>query len=450
MSVARLLHAYFLGSAVTRWFTRAGVVLLAIAVFVVIGADPSLHVLAFAMLGITSLFLGTALMPITLGRLSQSRTAHLLPGVRIKLLVSALLTILVVALPVGVLTPLVYITGNDGKFGDLTLYPELREFMLDLAWTAYTSAILIAFWMYLLAWCVTNERNLVGMAKGLVVLLILLFAPAREFQNLSSNYVWNLQQIAVLFTAFTVLFLSWPRLSNYFAAWRRPRPAAGTGETTSAGSKDIAGKEVDLIFGNANPWLFVAALAVPIFAASRVGRSYPAVWLLYLTIASTVAGALSGQSAERSRALWLRTDWTRAELFSVAENSAWRHNGLILGALVMFMLIGGIASDMPRFVLLAGIPIVVLGTVLSTYLGLMVTQGVRFPEVLLGVGVMLALMSLSLMVDSQSRKPMAIATLLLALTGLAVFLRNKAWERWSRMDWTECRRERTSTSRSRA
>jgi hypothetical protein len=189
---------------------------------------------------------------------------------------------------------------------------------------------------------------------------------------------------------------------------------------------------------------------VPIFAASRVGRSYPAVWLLYLTIASTVAGALSGQSAERSRALWLRTDWTRAELFSVAENSAWRHNGLILGALVMFMLIGGIASDMPRFVLLAGIPIVVLGTVLSTYLGLMVTQGVRFPEVLLGVGVMLALMSLSLMVDSQSRKPMAIATLLLALTGLAVFLRNKAWERWSRMDWTECRRERTSTSRSRA
>jgi hypothetical protein len=442
-SIARLMHVYFLGSSVTRWFTRAGVVLIALSVFVVLGTEQTVHMLSFLLLGVTSVFLGTALMPVTLSRLAQSRSAHLLPGLRVKLLVSALITILLVALPVAILAPLVYIAGNAGSVDDLSRYPQLREFTVNLAWTTYTSAILLAFWMYVLIWCVTNERNLVGMAKGLVVLLILLFAPAREFSDLTASFAWNLKQIAVIFTVFTVLFLTWPRLSSHFAT-RRPQMIS-TG--TAAAGRSVAGKEVDLILGNANPWLFVAALAVPIVLASRAGRGYPQVWLLYLTIASTVAGALSGQAGERSRMLWLRTDWSRSELFDVIEKSAWRHNGLILGALVLFMLIGGVASDMPRFVLLAGIPIVVLGTVLSTYLGLMVTQGVRFPEVLLGVGVMLALMTLSLMVGGEGNKPLAITVLILILAGLAAYLRHTARGRWSRIDWSECRRDRTSTAR---
>ncbi len=89
------------------------------------------------------------------------------------------------------------------------------------------------------------------------------------------------------------------------------------------------------MLGTANPWMLIAALLVPLIIATRFVHSFTQVWLFFLTIFSTVAGAIAGQAAGRSRALWLRGNWTRAALFAQVERSFWRHNSLVLGSLIL-------------------------------------------------------------------------------------------------------------------
>ena len=90
------------------------------------------------------------------------------------------------------------------------------------------------------------------------------------------------------------------------------------------------------MMGTSNPWQLVAALILPLVLATRFVREVPEVWLFFLTILSVVAGAYSGQAAARSRALWLRGQWSRTLLFTAVERSVWRHNGIVLGMLVLF------------------------------------------------------------------------------------------------------------------
>lgn len=439
-SVLRLIQVYFTGSAFTRWFTLAGLMLIAVSIYVVVAVEQTEHMLAFAFIGLVAFFLGSALMPITVSRLSQSHGLVIMPGVRVKLLISIYLTVLLVALPAGLLTPLAYVAGMSADISLLRTDPHLRAYTFNLALLTYTSACTTAAWLYVFMWLVTSERSFAGVAKGMIVAVALTYLPSRDFHNLGETITWNLRVIATTAMVFGAGFLLWPR----WKSWRAGKPVSRTGLPAI---RDVTGREIDLVLGNANPWLYIAALTVPILLTSRLSQVNVAIWLLYLTVASIIAGATAGQSAERSHALWLRGDWSRRTLFDAVETSTWRHNGLVLTALIVFLLLVGGLMKIDLATMATTLPLLILGTTLSTYLGLMLTRGVRVPEAILGAVAMLTLMHAALNLAGHRPDYSLISALIATLGGLCAVLRLIARRRWERIDWLLCRPDRNAEAR---
>jgi hypothetical protein len=114
--------------------------------------------------------------------------------------------------------------------------------------------------------------------------------------------------------------------------------------------------------------------------------------------------------------------------------------------LVVILLGIGSYAGLSATMLAVGLPLLILGTVLSTYVGLMITRGLRWPEVLLGIGVMMSLMAIAVIAREREDLVMVVA-LLAGLAVLAVALRFIARRRWTRIDWMLCRPDRSLTAR---
>jgi hypothetical protein len=442
-AVLRLVWSYFTCTPVIRAFTFGGVAMMLAPFVALMTRGQSGELLWAATLGYLAFFLGSSLMPLMFGRLAQSHAARVLPHGRLKLLISAFLTVAIVALPLALITPLAYVAGVSTDASMLLTDVRLRDYTLQLAQMMYTQVLLFAGWLYLAMWFVTSQRNIGGMVKGLIVVLIMLYAPARQVQELSVSVRENLQQIAVIWGVFALGFLMLPRWKQLAARLRLSRFAL-----LNRIRRQVSGREIDLVLGTANPWLLIAAQVLPILIASRIGDYSPAVWLFYLTIFSTVAGAIAGQAAERSRALWLRGNWSRSVLFSEVERSFWRHNSFVLGALIALMVAIGSFASLPVRLLAVGVPLLALGTILSTYLGLMLTRGLRWGEAVLGVGVMLALMAVAVLAASRDGGIVTVLAIEGVLAVLAIALRSIALRRWTQIDWMLCRPDRALTLRS--
>jgi hypothetical protein len=436
-AVARLMLTYFTGTPGSKWLTISGLLLLMASLYVVLYLPQTEHMLAFAWPGVVTFFLGSHLMPLTFGRLAQGRSASTLPGARVKLLASAILSVLLVALPVGLLTPLAYVAGMSTDVGQLRENPHLLGYTLWLAVYTYTSACIAAAWLYVLIWFVTRERGVAGFAKAMVVLLVLLLISG-DPEQAEGPQIWsNLLQLGAFALVFSAGFLCWPRLKRWQAG-RRRRPDKHAGFS----AREFAGREVDLMLGNTRPWILIGSLLLlPMAATLLMGVGGPAFWLLYLSVASIIAGGGTERAPGRSRALWLRGDWSRTALFDAVEKSAWRHNGLVMFALLLLLLGLGSYTDMPAVQLASGVPLIVLGTTLSTYLGLALTRGVRVPEAFAGVLVMLAMMIIAFIAIDDGLPRWVVAASLSVLAAAALLLRSVARRRWSRIDWSQCRRE---------
>jgi len=442
-AVARLVWTYFTGTPVLRACTFTGLALIALDLYFVLTQPASGEKLWLAFLGLIILFVGSSLMPVTFGRLARSHSVGVLPGGRLKLLASAFIAILLVALPVGILSQGVVISGARGSLPELMKDPRMRDFILGVAAVTFTSAVLFASWMYLAMWFLTSQRNMAGLFKGLLVIMLVIFAPARELQDFTVSLTWNLQQIAVLWFVFGAGFLLWPR----FKAVRARRAHERFAGLARVFTGRMAGREFDVLLGTANPWLLVAALALPLLLMARLVGDVPSAWVFFLTIFSVVTGAYSGQAAERSRALWLRGDWSRAELFVAVERSIWRHNAHVLGALVLAIVGIGLYAGFPTVLLAAGFSVVVLGAVLSTYLGLMITRGLRWLEIVAGVVVMISLMGLGMVLGFEKVGLTTVFALEACMIALAMAFRYIARRRWTQLDWMVCRPDRTLTAR---
>ena len=442
-TVLRLVYTYFMGTPVTRGLTLSGVALCLLALLAVTYLPQTAHVLAFAFSSQLAFFLGSASMPLMFGRMARGRGVGLLPHGRLKLLASAFLTVVIVALPAGLLAPVVYAAGNSFKLSDALKYPRAMDFLLDMAILIYTSLTLLAGWLYLAMWFLGSQRNASGLWRSLVIVVLLIFVPVREIQELSGKIEWNLVQLALTWMVFGAAFMAWPRIKAAMAqrgGWNRStRKVVAT--------RDTWGREVALILGTHNPWLLVGSLALPLLMATRVGLQTPEIWLFFLTIFSVVTGAFAGQAAARSRALWLRRGWSRAELFAEVERSFWRHNGIVSGLLLAFMVAIGSFTHLPGELLAGGLPLLVLGTALSTYLGFMITRGLRWIEIALASGVMLTLMAVSLLLTQELVKLELVFAIEAVLLALVFLLRTVARRRWSRIDWIECRPPRTLVAR---
>lgn len=444
-AVLRLVWLYFTGTRAARWLSAGGILMCLGSVYVVTALPQSEFMLAFALAGQLSFFLGSAFMPLMFGRLAGAQSAALFPRGRIKLLASAMVTVAIVALPAGLLTPLAYVAGVSGDVSDLSRNPQLFDHTLDLALTTYTSACILAGWLYVAMWFVTRQRDLMGAAKGSLVIVILLIMPAQEIRELSATTLWNLQQLAVVWAVFSAGFLAWPRLRHRFIASRAARLEPGK---ESIASSRISGREVDLMLGTSRPWILAAAFLVPVSFASRASHIDPTLWLFFLTVSSISVAAISGQAAERSRALWLRAPSSRSELFARVERSLWRHNAPIIAAAVLLFLVLGYTDYSAPFMAI-GVTLLVLAALSSSYLGLMMTRDLGWLEIVLGTSLMLTLMWVALLAGVLDGDFVTVTVLELVIAGATFTFRVVAKHRWSRLDWSQCRPVRLQQVRGR-
>ncbi len=458
-AIGRLLLTYAFGTPLLRIFSAVGVAILLASVVMLDFLGQSNLLLSIPFLGVCGLFLGNALMPLLFGRMARSHLIRVLPWGRVKLLISAFITVAIVALPIPLLMLWVMVHAMDyysqTPYGDAAPHvvlsaaaiAKIRASYLENFWLTFFQSFLTTGWLYLALWFITSGRSIAGYMKALLVILLLIYGPMREVTQLSATVKGGLIELVAVWFVFAAGFLLWPRWKALSAGWRlNPHE-----RFSSLIRRQVSGREIDLMLGTANPWLLIGAQVVPIVFASTIGFYSAAVWLFYLTIFSTVAGGIACQAAEKSRVLWLRGNWSRAELFSQVERSFWRHNSFVLGALILLMVGIGTYAALPVSLLAIGLPLLVLSTILSTYLGLMVTRGLRLAEGALAVVVMLALMAVAVIAarsDGEARDLFIVIGIEVVLAIGAIVLRSAARARWEKIDWMLCRPERAWRARA--
>ncbi|HEX6638879.1 MAG TPA: hypothetical protein VF033_14565, partial [Steroidobacteraceae bacterium] len=201
-AVGRLLLTYFAGSGAAKWLTISGLVLMLASVYVAVYLPRSEQMLALAMPGLIVFFLGTAPMPLIVGRLAAGHMGCVLPGLRIKLLASAVITVLLVALPVGLLTPLAFVAGMSADVARLRADPVLFEYTLGLAIFTYSAACVAFTWIYIIIWFIGSERGFAGFAKVLAITLLLSALPFSARGHMDHMLLANVLQLALLLVIF--------------------------------------------------------------------------------------------------------------------------------------------------------------------------------------------------------------------------------------------------------
>jgi hypothetical protein len=440
-AIARLIWMYFTSSPQSRWLSgigTAGLVAMGIAIIVTPHALDGLGMLA-VVISWGLLFLGTTFMPLILGNLIQSHQAALLPGGRRAIYWSALITVLILSFPIPFLS-----------VAALTrMYPtpphvSTINFVLGL-WTYFGPSFFMTSWLYIALAFIVRQRSLSSVVLGMLMLLLVVFLPTKRIVTADSALMFTTLSCLFTWLLFAAVVFGQPRMRHMAFAIRLHQKW----RTFSAVPRVRAGREVDIMLGLATPWALALPLVVPAILSTTLGRYSLPAWLLMMTIFSTVTGAIAAYGASRSRAIWLRTRWSREQLFEQVERRFWRHNGVTLAALVAVPGALALIGKLPVGFIAKGLPLILLGMTLSTYLGLMQTQSLRFRDAVLGGGVMVALMLLAVM-GGEGGNPLLVYQAEFALAALALAFRFVARARWTGLDWRLCRAEDRTAARSMA
>jgi hypothetical protein len=445
-TVFALVVTYFTRTPGLRWFTLSaliGFVLIALGPWLfkpMVDADVAGAIGdVTAFLSGCSFFLGAGLMPHMVGRLATSHAIYVLPYGRLKLFLSALITVFLVAVPI----PTLFIIGQLAQTSWHTIaqftFWENVKILSAMFGDVYPTVFLAVSWLYLAIYFVTSDRSLGGLAKSLLVVIALIYVPTQRIVRLDPMFPWTSFEVAVTWVAFAAWLFLVPQLK---------RARARRGSATPQSSRYAPGREFELMLGTARPWLLALAMLFPIVIQTLVGFQLPETWLFYLTLFSVVAGGLAGRAAERSRAIWLRARWTREQLFAHVEAAFWKHNSLSLVALLVLLAVVARVYNLPPRVIPLGLPLLVIAMVVSMYLGLMMTRGLRWIESSIAIVVMLALMGVAVMAAREANDARTVVVLEALFAGLAIVLRFVARARWHRIDWMLCRVERSDVART--
>lgn len=376
--------------------------------------------------GVLCFTFGGALLPAFFARLASSHYLYVLPYGRAKLLASAFATVALTALFAA---------------GIVTIYYYKMPFALDLVFErALAVTFVTASFLYVVLWLI-GKSGTMGLLIGAFVVVATLIVPLRFIALPSTSLVWPWTACALLWAVFGAGFLLAPRLKAPLGRLRHF--LAGV-----SGSSYRGGGEIDFVVGTARPWAVAAGQAIPIAVATyimgalaMVPPSKPTPWLFLLTIISVISGATASFAATRSRALWLRARWTRAELFRRVESSFWRYNCYTLGVLLLLLVALGDSLAISTRVLGFGMVLLALGTALSTYVGLVVTARIGWRDAALALVVIGGLLRTALVLSSPTTATITIVAYELGLGLLALAVREIARRRWSRLDWMLCRPE---------
>jgi hypothetical protein len=436
-AVLRLVIIYFTAVPLLRWLSIATIITTALAAYGLI-AHPQLiftpYESGFGVVAITlvwallcnpffGLFFGSALMPVMVGRFAVGHQIYVLPMGRVKILASALVTTVLVSIPTTIVVAAAY--------AGLPFSSEAA------AARAFVGSIGGYGVLYFVLWCLASLRG--GTARMLAGTMIMIASMALPLYFITragtSSVLWPAIATAGVWLAFAALFLLAARLKRMLATLR-----AWFGDRYLAlfGTDYRPGREIDLMLGTSQPWLLglgqvlLIAIAAPLVA-------WPPLWLFFLTLFGAISGAVTSFAAIRSRALWLRADWSRDELFQRVERAFWRYNLHALAAILILLV--GISRyyDLPSQLSLLGLPLLVLSTTASTYLGLMMTRGLGWLEAVLGALTMAVLMAASGFIVNGNVE--VVVALEAAGAILTVAFRHAARQRWTGVDWMLCRPE---------
>jgi len=435
-AVLRLIWTYFTATRLMRWLTVLGLVCVSSGMIGYLYYPPwtlgtgmrhsavwlqSIPLFA-PWWGLILLFFASALLPVIVERLAFGRLILVLPGARIALLVSAVATaglIAVLTALTGVFAFYYYPNGIKPEhiFSRILLvvFSDVSLMYVALWIVGKTRGIWLLIGSLLIAFGILMPLGLIGLPSGV---------PAVVWVGIAG---W---------VGFALLLLFGGRLKQKLA--RSLAAAAQLARRVLPSVGYASGTELDLLLGTRRPWLVALGQAVPVVTAAWLFRQHT-VWLFFLTLFTAISGAITSTAAARSRVLWLRNAWTRAELFHRVEIAFWRYNAYPLGVLlVLYVAIGSyLEISTPRLAL--GVPLLALGSIASLYLGLMMTRGLRGFEAALGIVTMGLLMTTAVTIGDEALDRVTAIELEVALAALALIYRTLASSRWNALDWMVCR-----------
>jgi hypothetical protein len=417
-----LLRIYFGAIPWMRWCAGAGFLMILSGSLGVYLMPLSLFWVE-TVIGICALFLGTGLMPVVVGRLISGHALYVLPFGRLKMLISIVAALALLALIFA------------GLVSALYAQYSLAHGMV------FAKALIVSFltfaMMYVLLWFFSRAQSALGLLVGAMLVIASLGLPFRFiYWAMMTSILWPLIGGGLIFGACIAAFLLGPRVKHALVQGLASSRFVSAGENRR--NEYTRGKEVDLLIGTTRPWVLALGQVVPIIVAGLFVDA-PGFWLFYFALFSVISGATTSFAASRSRALWLRAGWSREELFARIEMSFWRHHGYSLTALLLLFIGMGTYLKLPDSLLWLGLPLLAAGTAVSTYLGLMMTRGIGWLDSALAISTMVLLMAAAVVAASGTPNVPLVVGMEASLAALAWLFRAAAKRRWTQLDWLLCR-----------
>jgi len=442
-SVAMLFWQSFTGTRLSRLLSGAGLVLLCVGCGTQLivpswtlgtGMNPGVAiwvqtlVLGAPWLALLALFLATSAQPRIIHGLVFGHAASTLPNVRRAALLGAIAVALAVALAAAVPAALFFI--------DYPVPIDLRA--------VFRRSFAIAFinfgLLYLAFWALACIRG-IWFFVGPALILVAITVPAEFLNDRGPPLGWREVAGSTGWIAYAVLILAGDRIARRAARWRR-----GTGRRKARSAAPAASEPraaVTLLLGADRPWIGAIAQAVPVAVALLLvperGFALFGLVLFGLVVLCAVNSAQSVLAAPRSRALWLRTDASTAELFRRAERAFWAQSAWSLGTAVLILAGLVAANGYPAPLFLIGVALLALATAAGLYLGLSMTRGLPPIDASLAAAIMGLVVAATVIAvrhaDFTPRLLACGAALLAAIAGLRLLAR----ARWTALDWMRCR-----------
>ena len=378
--------------------------------------------------GVIAVAFAASLLPTLFARLAASHYLYVLPHGRIKVLASLFLTLTLVALVVA---------------GTTTVYYVRTPLLLDVVFErAFVVALLTCNLLYAVLWLTGRSTSAIGTLVGSIFLIVTLLVPLPFIMLPSRSLAAPWAASLLIWAGFATAFLLAPRWKGRVGKIRQAIAGRFTGASYNGGSAAA------FLIGTGQPWTLALGLIVPLllaslFLATAMAPASSAPWLFFTTVMSVLAGAIASLAASRGRRLWLRTHWTRAQLFRRIEDALWHHNSFALGVLLVLLVVLGSQAYVPTKVLVYGIGLVMLGIAISTYLGLMITAPIGWLDAALAITAMVLLLVAADYASKLSTSAALVVALEAALAGLVLLFRAVAQRRWAKLDWMRCRADST-------
>lgn len=445
-TVGRLMLTYLTGTPISRWVSLTGVFLIAGGSACLLYLPPlqagigqsstfslgqEALLLLLPIVGILLFFFGTALMPVIVAQLANGHIIRVLPHGWLKILASAFTTLALVTLVSGLAIVVYYL--------NFPVSPRMIFIRAtSVMFFTYTVLYVIVYW-------VGKIRKTIGVLGGAMLAIATLSLPVQFIGAPTTPLRWPVLGSLLIWGTVIAGFVL---RSHFRAGCAMLGRRAGVGTSRTQTTKPYKpGREVDMLIGVDRPWLLAVGQIAPIIIATYfISRS--SLWLFYFALFSAISGATTSFAAARSRSLWLRTDWSRSDLFTQVEAVFWRNNCYAMGVLLLLFVAIGIRAQFDISPLALGLPLLALGTGASTYLGLMMTRGVGVIEGFLAITTMALLIGTAAYAPEKTANIAVVIALESTLAVLAVGFRYVAKRRWSSIDWTMCRPERAFRSAS--